>query len=196
LQTGSLLTGQLFVELGMHPDTPIRLADEDVPFPELPTIPASLEQLTTSVKSILAKLEKVDTEKIGAELLANLQEVNILIKGANKVITKPELQETVDDLRESLHAFKKIMSKLDQRIEPITANLEMAIGAGNQALKKTQVTVDLINNVPSPESPLQYRIIELSEELAETARSIRSLVDMLEREPNSIIFDKDSSGDK
>ncbi|MFC1813696.1 intermembrane transport protein PqiB [Thermodesulfobacteriota bacterium] len=196
LQTGSLLTGQLFIELGMHPDTPVLLAGEDLPFPELPTIPASLEQLTTSVKNILAKLEKVDTDKIGAELLANLQEVNILIKGASKVVSKPELQETVDELRESLHAFKNILRKLDQRIEPIAANLEKAIGSGHQALEKTQVTLDLVNDVLSPESPLQYRFIELSEELAETARSIRSLVDLLEREPNSIIFDKDSSGEK
>jgi paraquat-inducible protein B len=138
----------------------------------------------------------VDTEKIGAELLANLQEVNVLIKGANKVVSKPELQETVDELRESLHAFKNILRKLDQRIEPIVANLEMAIGSGHQALEKTQVTLDLVNDVLSPESPLQYRFIELSEELAETARSIRSLVDLLEREPNSIIFDKGSSGEK
>ena len=80
-------------------------------------------------------------------------------------------------------------------IEPITANLEMAIGSGHQALEKTQDTLDLVNDLLSPESPLQYRFIELAEELAETARSIRILVDLLERDPNSIIFDKDSSGE-
>ncbi len=41
LQTGSLLTGQLFVSLDMRPDTPVRLVNAGGPYPELPTIPAS-----------------------------------------------------------------------------------------------------------------------------------------------------------
>ena len=38
LQTGSLLTSQLYVELDMHPDTEIKLSGEQMPFPELPTL--------------------------------------------------------------------------------------------------------------------------------------------------------------
>ena len=189
LQTGSLLTGQLFVELDMHPGTPIRLVNEDVPFPELPTIPAELEQMTTSVKSILAKLEKVDMEKIGAELLGSLQ-------GAHQLINNPELRDSANDLKESLIAFKSILRKLDQRVEPITVNLEKAIGAGHQALEETRVTLGLIDEVLKPDSPIQYNFGQLTEELAETARSIRTLVDMLERNPNAIIFGKDYPGEK
>jgi paraquat-inducible protein B len=189
LQTGSLLTGQLFVELGMHPGTPTRLVNEGGPFPELPTIPTSMEQMTTSIKGILAKMEKVDMDKIAVEFLATLQ-------GANKLINKPELQDTMHDLQESLHAFKNILSKLDQRVEPITVNLEKAIGAGHQALEKTRITLGLMDDLLKPDSPLQFRFIELTEELTETARSVRTLMDLLERNPNSIIFGKDSSGEK
>ena len=171
LQTGSLLTGQLFVDLDMHPDTPIRLVNEGAPFPELPTVPASMEQLTTSVRSILAKLEKMDTDKIGAELLKTLQ-------GTNRLMNKPELHEAVYDLKGSLHALESILRKFDQRVEPITTNLEL--------------TLDRLNDVLKPESPLQYRFIELAEELAEMARAIRALADLLEQDPNAIIFDKDS----
>jgi len=185
LQTGSLLTGQLFVELDMHPDTPIRLMNEGGPYPELPTIPASLEQLTASVKSILVKLEKVDMDKIGTEVLE-------ILKGANKLMNKPELQYAVEDLRDSLHAFKNILGKLDQRVEPLTVNLEKAIETGHQTLRKSQITMGLIGDVLKPDSPFQFRFIELTEELAEMARSIRALVDLLERNPNAIIFGKDS----
>ncbi|MFH2218900.1 MAG: MlaD family protein [Pseudomonadota bacterium] len=189
LQTGSLLTGQLFIELDMHPETPVRLVNAKVPYPELPTIPAELEQMTTSVKSILSKMEKIDMEQIGEELLASL-------KGANTLINNPALQESALDLKESLTAFKSIMLKLDQRVEPIAINLEKAIGAGHQALDKTQTTLELINEVLKPGSPFQSGLIELTEELAEMARSIRTLVDLLERNPNAIIFGKDSSGEK
>ncbi|MFC1516130.1 intermembrane transport protein PqiB [Thermodesulfobacteriota bacterium] len=187
LQTGSLLTGQLFIELDMHPETPIRLVNTEVPYPELPTIPAELAQMTTSVKNILAGLEKVDMEQIGTEMLASLQ-------GANKLINNPALQASAKDLEESLIAFKSIMLKVDQRIEPITVNLEKAISAGHQALEKTQGTMSLIDEVLEPGSPFQYNLIKLTEELAEMARSIRILVDLLERNPNALIFGKDASG--
>jgi paraquat-inducible protein B len=196
LQSGSLLTGKLFVELDMHPGTPVRLMNEGGPFPELPTIPASLEEITASLKSILAKLEKVDMEKIGMEFLATLKEANKFAKGASDLINKPELQDAVENLTESLNALKGLLHKLDRRVEPVAANLEKAIGAGHEALEKARITMGLVDEVLKPDSPLQYRFIELTEELAETARSLRALVDLLERNPDALIFGKDSSGEK
>lgn len=196
LQSGSLLTGKLFVELDMHPGTPVRLVNEGGPFPELPTIPASLQQMTASLKGILAKLEKVDMEKIGMEFLATLKEANKFAKGASDLINKPELQDAVENLTESLNALKGLLRKLDRRVEPVAENLEKAIGAGHQALEKARITMGLVDEVLKPDSPLQYRFIELTEELAETARSIRALVDLLERNPDALIFGKDSSGEK
>ncbi|MFC1579978.1 intermembrane transport protein PqiB [Thermodesulfobacteriota bacterium] len=195
LQTGSLLTGQLFVELDMHPDAPARFVKADVPFPELPTIPASLEQMAESLKSILAQVEAVDVEQIGTELLETLRQANRLARGAGALVNKPELRDTVDDLRESLRSLKSILRKVDQRVEPIAVNLEDAIKEGRNALEKVQTTMGLMDEALKPDSPLQYRIIELSEELAETARSIRTLVDLLERNPNSIIFGKKPPGE-
>ncbi|MFH2091809.1 MAG: MlaD family protein [Pseudomonadota bacterium] len=189
LQTGSLLTGQLYVELDMHPDTPIRLVNADSPFPELPTIPANLEQMTTSVKRILDNMEKMEIAKIGTELLKTLQ-------GANKLIHKPELEQAMEDFQKSLHLLSMVLHKLDQHVEPVAVNLENAIGAGRKTLEKAQITLGLIDDVLEPGSPLQYRFIELSTEVEEMARSIRILVDMLERNPNAVIFGKTIPGEK
>ena len=196
LQTGSLLTGQLFVELDMHPDTPIRLVESGGPYPELPTIPANLDQITTSIKNILAKMEKLEMEDIGSELLETLQGTSELAKGANDLIKNQKMIDAANELSDSLHILKSILHKLDQHIEPIAMNLENAIGAGQTALQKVQTTLGLADDVLKPGSPLQFRFNELTGELAEMARSIRILVDMLERNPNSIIFGKDVSGEK
>lgn len=188
LQTGSLLTGQLYVDLDMHPDTPVRMVNAGVPYPELPTIPANLEQMTTSVKNILARMERLKIGKIGSELLKTLE-------GANQLINKPELADAVDDLQASLQLLKRVLHKLDQRVEPLTTNLETAIGAGHKALQKAQITLGMVDEVLKPGSPLQFRFIELTTELAEMARSIRTLVDMFERYPNAILFGKTISGE-
>jgi len=191
LQTGSLFTGQLFVELDMYPDEPVRMVGAGTPFIELPTIPADFAQMTTSVKNILVKMEKLDIEEIGSELLSILQGANKVVQGAGKLINKKELEEAVDDFKTSLTLLKQILGKLDQHVEPIAANLENAIGASHKALEKTQTTLGLLGEVLSPNSPLQHQILELASEMSEMARSIRTLVDMLERHPNSIIFGKD-----
>lgn len=191
LQTGNLLTGQLFVELVMHPNTPVRMVNRGGPYPELPTISADLAQMTTSVKNILIKMEKLNIEKIGEEFLAILESTNRVVKGASKLVNEQELEVAVDDLKTSLVFLKQILSKLDQRVEPIAVNLENVIGAGHKALEKTQTTLDMVDEVLSPDSPFQYRFIELTSELSEMARSIRILMDLLERHPNSIIFGKE-----
>ena len=196
LQSGSLLTGKLFVELDMHPETPIRLVNAGGPFPELPTIQASLAQMTASVKGILAKMEKIDMEKIGAEMLQTLEGVNALAKSANELIKGEDVQEAVRDLKGSMDAFKSILQKLDQRVEPVMVNLETAIGTGHETLEKAKTTMQLLDRVLKPDSPLQYKIIELSEELGEMARSIRTLLDLLERHPNALIFGKNPPGEK
>lgn len=183
LQTGSLLTGQLFVELDMRPETGVHLVGGDYGVPELPTIPAALEEITDSVRGILTRLEKVDFEAIGKELEQSLH-------GVNTLINTPELHDAPGELKASISAFLSILRKVDARAGPITENLEQAIGAGHETLGKLQQTLDHLNGVLKPDSAVQYRINRLAGELEEMARSIRALVDLLERNPQSVIFGK------
>ncbi len=182
LQTGSLLTGQLFVELGMFPDTPVKLNGEQTPVPELPTIPASLEAMTQSIQSFLTKLNRVEIDKIGSELLGSLG-------AANDLLNAPELQGAVTDLQIAMESFRSILAKIDQ------SNLEATINAGHTVLDKLDETLTLTNRILKPNSPLQYNMIEVLSELEETARAIRTLVETLERHPQSLIFGRDANGE-
>ncbi len=195
LQTGSLLTGQLFVELDMHPDAPIHLMGDGMDYPELPTLPAQMDQLLTSVKTILAKMEGMDFDKLSAELLGTLTGARKVMDHAGRIVGKPELENAVTDFASAVSSLKLMLQKLDQRAEPIAMNLENAISAGQKALEKTEQTMGLLGQAMDPGAPLQFHLIELSGELSETARSIRSLVDMLERNPDSLIFGKPSPKD-
>ena len=182
LRTGSLLTGQLFVELDMHPGTEILLSGKETKVPELPTIPAAnFDAITASIERFVAKLDTIEIEEIGKELLS-------ILKGANQVVNSPKVPEIVSDLQASLQSFRSIVRKVDE------SNLKEAINAGHIALERLDETLTLTNRVLKPNSPLQYNVIKLSAELEETARSIRALVETLERNPQSLIFGKDIEG--
>ena len=182
LQTGSLLTGQLYVELGMFPDTPVKLVAEGSPVPELPTIPSGLGAITDSIEAFLAKLDRVKVDKIGEELLGSLE-------GANKLINAPEVNTAVAELDDAMKALRNILTKVDE------ADLKTTIMAARNALQKVDTTLTLTNRILQPNSPLQYNLIEMISELEETARSIRMLVESLERQPQALILGKDAEGE-
>ncbi len=184
LQTGSLLTGRLYVALDMHPDTPASLhADAHNVLPEIPSVSGGLEQIQTSLHNILARLEKVETDKIG-------QDLETLLHGASAVVNKPELQQSVVDLQVSLRGFRHIMEALDTRAEPLAKNLDKALESGHRLLDQAEITLHNLNAALKPGSPMEFRMQQLSRDLSDMARSIRSFVDLLERHPNALIIGK------
>ena len=189
LQTGNLLTGQLFVDLDIHPKTPIKLANAGRTEPELPTIQGNIEQMTTQLKGILDKLDRVDIVAIGAELQGTL-------KGTSILANAPNLEKSIADLGAALASVRSILRKVDERAEPITANLEQALAAARDALEKSKVTMAAVEGVLTPESPMHDNAVRLAQELAVTSRSIRSLVEMLERNPQSLLFGRKPTGEK
>jgi paraquat-inducible protein B len=181
LQTGSLITGQLFVELDMFPEAPVVMrGDGTSRYPELPTIEAAnFAAITKSVQDLVAKLDGIKFDKIGDELLGTLQ-------GTNRIVNSPEVEGTVADLEQAMESLRSILKKVD------SSNIKEAIDAGHVALDKLGTTLTLTNRILKPNSPLQYNIIQLAGELEETARAIRALVETLERNPQSLIFGKEA----
>jgi len=182
LQTGSLLTGKLYVGLDMHPDSPIRLlGNRTTDLPEIPSIAGGLQ-------SIMAKLEKVPLEKIGNDLAD-------LLHGANTLVNGPELKQSMLDMQASLHSFRHVIGKLDGHVEPLAMHLDEALVSGRHALDQAKKTLHTIDQTLDPASPLQYQINQLSRDLSDMARAIRSFVDLLERHPNAVIFGKPTTGE-
>jgi len=182
LQTGSLLTGKLYVGLDMHPGSPSRLLGGDSS--ELPEIPS----ITGGLQSVLAKLEKIPLDKIGDDLAE-------LLHGANAIMNGPELKQTMIDMQASLHSFRQVIKTLEGRAEPLTLHLDEALVSGRHAMDQAEKTLHTIDQTLDPASPLQYQINQLSRDLSDMARAIRSFVDLLERHPNAVIFGKPATGD-
>jgi paraquat-inducible protein B len=184
LQTGNLVTGQLFVDLDMQPKSPLRLANAGRPEPELPTVRgASMEQAMASAASIMAKIDRIDFLALGNDLQGTLQ-------GVNSVVNGPQLQSSLADLAASLASLRKILSAVDGRAEPMAANLEQALIAAREAAEKSKATLTLVDGLIAPEAPLHFQAIRLAQELVQTSRALRSLVEMLERNPQALLLGK------
>lgn len=68
LKTGNLLTGQLAVDLDLHPDAPPAEVAMGGQYPELPTIPTPLEEITGSLSRLVGRLERIPLEQMGRDV--------------------------------------------------------------------------------------------------------------------------------
>lgn len=186
LQTGNLLTGQLYVELVMRPDSEVRLLETQTEVTQLPTIPGELNELAGSLHGFLDKLDKVEIDQIAHELQNTLA-------GTNKLTNHPDLDKAISDMSASMASLKTLLGALEKRSGPISKNLETALGSVAPTLEQAGEAMDSLDDVLKPDSQLHFRVIRMADELTETARSIRALVNVLEHNPQSVIFGKQES---
>ncbi|MEE4265158.1 MAG: MlaD family protein, partial [Desulfobacteraceae bacterium] len=173
LKTGSLLTGQLFIGLDFHPDAPKAQVKYEGKFPEFPTIPAPLQIITARVNQLLSKLETVPIEQIGKDLGDTLKNV----KGLSE---SKELLGAVQALNQTLQETRQLVQNFDSNVAPaISSTLDQA--------QKTLVSVE---GVLGQDSPLQHEMRQAIMELGEAARSVRILIEYLQRHPNALIYGK------
>ena len=184
LQASSLLTGQLYVDLDMQPKSPLRLAKATTGMAELPTVRGgNMDQAVASVSSLANKLGQVDFVSIAEEFHGTL-------KGANAFFNEPALRSAVTELSASLASLRSILKVVDSRAEPLVDNLDAALRAAREALDKARTTMQLVDGVVSPDSPLYHHTVRLEQELTATMRSLRYLIEMLEQNPQSLLFGK------
>jgi paraquat-inducible protein B len=94
LKTISLLTGQLAVDLDLHPDAPPASVGLDGPYPELPTLSTPFEEITASLTRLVGRIEQLPFEEMGGDLRKSLgalrktlEETQVLVQNLNVELT-------------------------------------------------------------------------------------------------------------
>jgi paraquat-inducible protein B len=188
LQPQSLLTGLLFVQLDLLPDTPIVLIlPPDSPYREVPTVPTTLAEAQQSITRILARLEKADIDGLvttGREAL----------EGIRGVVTSPELRRfeaglpgALANLDETLTSFRQLATRLDGETGPLITDLRQAATHVDDTLREWKGTATRLNSALEPDSALRTQLTTALDELTGAARSVRLLADYLERNPSAIL---------
>jgi paraquat-inducible protein B len=183
LQTGNLLTGQLFVALDLHPDTPIKLVGADSRYPEMPTIPTTIEAITASVTGVLDRVAALPME----ELFEDLRET---ADSTNKLVSSPDTREALHNLNATLARAETLMQTLDTEVGPLVASLRSTSDAAGLAMAQAQATLSNAENMTGEKSQLRHDLNSLFEELTRAARSFRVLADYLETHPDALIRGK------
>jgi len=195
LQTGSLLTGQLFIELEFYPDLPKEKLILTGKYPEIPTIPATMDEVRRTVTDVLAQIRRLPLDKIAYELLETLE-------GANRFTNSPELIESVQTLNETIKDVQQVVREsgpslgqtLDE-VQKLTRDLDQAVLSLADSTEETMSAARNAMEIADPNSSMVVNLASMLEELAAAARSIRGLADYLERHPEALVHGKGGERD-
>jgi paraquat-inducible protein B len=165
LRSGSLLTGQLYVAFDYFPNAPKAKVDLDRDVPELPVVSSTLVELEAKLGSILDKVDKLPIEAIGAGVKKDLESLDATLVDAKKLINNVDTQ-LVPSLKTDLESLQRTLASVERAI----ANADSTLLA--------------------PNAPAQQELRDALTEFTRAARSLRVLLDYLERHPESPIRGK------
>lgn len=114
LRTGSLLTGQLFVDLDLQPGSPAAEIVEVGGYSTLPTISSGLARLQDKFTALLDKVQALKIEDTVDNATQALAEIKKAAAGLGKVMESKETQALPTDLRKSLGALEKTLKGFNE----------------------------------------------------------------------------------
>lgn len=173
LKSGSLITGQLYVELDLYPDAAPEFLAKEGDYEVLPTIPGSLEALTNKLTAILDRLEAFPLDRIGKDLTDTLA-------GASEIMSSAALKQGIVELERSLAEIRGVAAQLNTGVAP-----ELA-----ETLRQTTATLRGVRRMIEEGSPISVELRRSLNEVSGAARSLRDLTDYLERHPEALLRGK------
>lgn len=165
IASGNLLTGQHYVAFAYDPTAPKVAIDWNQEPLELPVLPGGLSAIEDQVTEALAQLDAI------------LKKIDQMPLG--------DIGHGVDRAMKSLdRVLKGVDAKTLPELTRTLARLDGTLAAAERVLKNTDQTL------LGPDAPAQQELRDALQEIARTARSLRTLTDYLERHPEALIRGK------
>jgi paraquat-inducible protein B len=195
LQLQSIVTGQLSIQLDILPDRPARYVDPVGEFPEMPTIPSSMQEFTETMESLSIQDMVNDAHQVlaGLKKLVNSPDLAELLTGVNEFVNSGELLGIINHTNEAIDDVQALVSNIDGRVGSLSTSAELTLAEVNETLDGVQKTLDAARQslaIAAEGSPMRYEFEKMLGELTAAARSIRLLAEYLERNPDALVRGK------
>jgi len=206
LQTQSILTGLLYVELNFYRNEPLNLTGLNYKdLPELPAVPSTADQIKNTADEIITKFRQLPIEDIVKDLAATLKEIR-------EIAVSDELKKNRAVLAKTLDETEKLVASLNQNLTPLLINMrgtvvdtrvmvqefthemrpvllstEKTLNTATDVLEESKQSLASVEALAASDAPLWQSL----ESLRDAANSTKTLTDYLERHPDSIIYGKE-----
>lgn len=133
---------------------------------------------------------KIDWSKAPAELptvTGSWQELQVTIANIAKKLDSLPLEDIAKDVRRTLATLDRTLKDADRMVQRVDSEIAPELRAAIEQAKRTLVNAE---RTLAADAPLQHEARETLRELTRAAQSLRTLMDYLERHPESLIRGK------
>lgn len=207
LDTESYVTGQLVVQLDLHPEIPPVYRGVKVRYPEIPSIPSDIQRVLEKVQRFLADIkDKVDVDKLvgdlegileGANAIVNSPELKNSLSGLDELINSDDTQQltqsmrtTLGELDRTLHETQVLLESANLKVGPALDELAPAVQDLRATLNDGRSLLTTAESQIGESSQLSYRLNRSLEEIEGAARALRIFLEELQRHPESLLKGK------
>ena len=192
LQTESLLTGLLYIDLDIHRNSPLNLVivPGSGPYREIPTVPTQLEAVQEKATKALAQFEQIDFQAMAVSITNAANSINQLAGSPAIKTTLASLSETSEKFSHAAVSISAAVDKASGKIDPLVASVQRTSAETDATLKETRDTLLEVQSALDPDSPIAIRLNVALEQMTETARSVGDLADYLRRNPAALVRGK------
>ncbi len=160
LQTESLVTGLLYIDLDFHPGSSVNLVEASGSgYKEIPTIPTTFEAVQAEVMKVIGNLKEIKIK----ELIDSATET---IEGLKRVIDSPEVRAVLRSLNKTLTDADKLVQNIDSQITPVSDNINEAVQGFGDVMKDAK---KLVRNIDG-------QVSTVSESFKSTMTGVQKLV--------------------
>ena len=192
LEAESLLTGLLYVDLDLRPNSQpnLSLVPGGGGLREIPTVPTTMEAIQQHATEAIAKLDTIDLNGL----------VNSFIQAANSIkemTADPAIHRTLESLPRTLASLDKTLTSMraaieniNQEVDPMSASFHKSSEELNATMKDTRATLLQLQAMLDSDSPLAVNLNQALGQFSDTAQAIEQLTDYMQRNPAALIRGK------
>jgi paraquat-inducible protein B len=194
VRSSSPVGGSRSLDFDFHPEVEPRLTGLDSPYPELATGTLSrLDILQGKLERVLEKVADVPIEETVEQVRATLASAQTLLDNGDLKGAFANLRRVLETADRALARSERTMDGVDGLVGDVGTTLSSArdtmkaVDATMSRLDGTMATVD--RNVERT-AETQYQAVRSIDELNELLRTVRLLVDTLQRHPEALLQGK------
>ena len=197
LQTESLVTGVLYVDLRMNPKAPPPVFHQlEKIYPEYPTEQTQIQQLFENLGSLDIKSLQTNLNNLIIRLDTTVGELKMgdinagvtnLLDSVNRLVADPDITNALAAIRPTLDQYKELGAKVTGKVDPLVDSVTNTMAGADRALAQIRDAGENLRAMLAPDSPVRNDLDQALEQLAGAAQSISSLADFLKQHPNALI---------
>ena len=187
LMSSNLITGQQQIALEMIENAPPAEITMQGDVIVMPSVPGQFASIMEGVNRVLASIEGMPWAEIG-------RNVDSTVAGVNELIRGPELRQSLAALHGTLTAAEETIRHIDAAAQPALRGLPQLMANLNTTVTQANRLVASANRGYGEDSQFQRDLERMLEQITVAARSLRSLVDQLNRNPESLIRGRSTQG--